>query len=60
MYADIAAEWDADFNNLVMQHFSSTLAADASVDDLCADLLAQISMYEEDLSKLIVFGEEEA
>ena len=60
VYADIAEEWDADFNSLVMQRFSSTLAADATVEQLCDALLAQISMYEQDISKLIVFEEVEA
>ena len=56
-----AEEWSAaEFNSLVMQRFCSTLAADATVEQLCADLLAQISMYEQDISKLVVFEEAEA
>lgn len=56
-----AEEWSAEeFNSLVMQRFSSTLAADATAEQLCAELLAQISVYEQDISKLIVFEEAEA
>ena len=56
-----AEEWSAaEFNSLVMQHFSSTLAADATVEQLCDALLAHISVYEQDISKLIVFEQAEA
>ena len=42
------------------KHFSSTLAADATVEQLCDALLAYISVYEQDISKLVVFEQAEA
>ena len=53
-----AEEWSAEeFNSLVMLRFSSTLAADATVEELCNALLAHISMHEQDISELVVFEE---
>ena len=54
-----AEEWSAaEFNSLVMQRFSSTLDADATVEQLCAALLAHINGQEgQELSSLIVFEE---
>jgi len=54
-----AEEWSAaEFNSLVMHSFSSTLAADATVGQLCTALLAHINGQEgQELSSLIVFEE---
>jgi len=52
-----AEEWDMqEFNDLVMQYFSSSLAEDATVEQLCEQLLACIHYLEGDeLSDLVVF-----